>query len=195
MLLVSPTPAEVVELQLAGCQISYHGVLPVGQLHRQAFDFAAEKFVLALHRRGQGKSLAGGPDGSSVADFRFYGNKMAQCGSPVSYDANLNYLHLGRFGLAVFGLRQQPWLRRRSQEQGVLRDEIGDEEFGNDGRVLADGMLHRVDQVAGQHKREQAGQNEPDLDDGFGDDRISDALLGNFAAFAFQLVALLPTLA
>ena len=64
-------PPKLSKLQLAGCQIGNHGVLPIGQLHRQAFDFAAEKLVLALHRRGQCKSLAGRPDGGGVFDLAF----------------------------------------------------------------------------------------------------------------------------
>ena len=83
-------------------------------------------------------------------------------------------------------------LRRRSQKQRMLGDEIGDEEFGNNGIVVAGGVLHRVNEVAGQHQRQQASQTKPNLNDGFGDDRISDALLGDFTAFAFQLVALCP---
>ena len=66
MVLIAPPAIEVVELHLAAGGVADDGVNPIGQLHRQPFDFTTEELRLALHRLGQPQPLAGGPDGGGV---------------------------------------------------------------------------------------------------------------------------------
>ena len=69
VLLVAPPPAKVVVAELARRQIGDHRILPAGQLHDQALDFAAEEPGLALDGLGQRQTLARGPDGGGVPDL------------------------------------------------------------------------------------------------------------------------------
>ena len=78
MALIAPPAIEVVELHLTAGHVADDRVNPIGQLHRQPFDFAAEELSLALHRLGQPQPLASGPDRGSVFDLGLDLDDMGQ---------------------------------------------------------------------------------------------------------------------
>ena len=51
-------------------------IAPIGQLHRQSFDFAAIVFDLAMHRFGKVQAVTRGSDGGSVTNFGLYCDSM-----------------------------------------------------------------------------------------------------------------------
>jgi hypothetical protein len=78
VLLIAPTAAEVVELDLASGGVADDRVNPIRQLHGQVGDFAAEELGRTLLRRGQAQALAGSSDGGGVTNLRFDNNEMGQ---------------------------------------------------------------------------------------------------------------------
>jgi hypothetical protein len=70
VLLFAPPAVVVVIADFSAIELADGGITPLGQLHAEAGDLAAEQSVRALDGRGQSEAIAGSSDRCGVSDLR-----------------------------------------------------------------------------------------------------------------------------